>query len=38
MMYPANWVSKHLQDAKRNSVPVELVDTISVPLIEFLYE
>jgi hypothetical protein len=38
MMYPKNWVTKHLRDAMLSDVEVDLVDSIDVPLIEFLHE
>lgn len=38
MRYPKNWVVKHLSDTKLADIDVDLVDSINVPLISFLYE
>lgn len=38
MMFPKNWVAKFLQDSKTDEVNVKLVDSIEVPLLEFLHE
>lgn len=38
MMYPTNWISKYLSDAKLDSVDIALVDSISVPFIQLWYE
>lgn len=38
MMYPKNWVSKHLRDAQLNEVELILIDSIEVPFLAFWYE
>jgi hypothetical protein len=38
MMYPMNWVAKHLRDAKRPTIDENMVDSISVPFLSFWYE
>jgi hypothetical protein len=38
MMFSKNWVQKHLNDAKLNSIDASLVDSLSTPLIKFWFE